>query len=103
LTGPVRIRGAAPGDVLEVHMLDLQPGELGFTVLGPGRGLLPDEFSEPFLKIWAFGMASMQSCAQASACPSSRSWASWGLPRLNQASTQQCRRDALAAIWTSGK
>jgi acetamidase/formamidase len=52
LTGPVRVRSAKPGDVLQVEILDLVPGELGFTQFRPGRGLLSDDFPDPFLKIW---------------------------------------------------
>jgi len=52
LSGPIRVRGAKPGDVLQVEILDLVPGELGFTQFRPGRGLLADDFAEPYLKIW---------------------------------------------------
>ena len=52
LTGPVLVRGARPGDVLQVEILELVPGELGFTQFGPGRGLLPEEFPGPYLKLW---------------------------------------------------
>lgn len=52
LTGPVLVRGARPGDVLQVEILELVPGELGFTQFRPDRGLLPEDFPEPFLKIW---------------------------------------------------
>ena len=52
LTGPVAIRGAAPGDVLEIEILDLVPGDLGYTAFNPGRGLLPEDFPDPYLKMW---------------------------------------------------
>ncbi len=52
LTGPVWVRGAAPGDTLEMEVLALQPGAWGYTRIAPGRGLLPDDFAEPFLQIW---------------------------------------------------
>src|SRR5438067_3754361 len=52
LTGPVRIKGARPGDTLEIAVLDLKPGEMGYTTIVPGRGLLPEDFPEPFLKLW---------------------------------------------------
>lgn len=52
LTGPVRVRGARPGQTLQVEILDLAPGEMGYTSIAPGRGLLPEEFAEPHLKIW---------------------------------------------------
>ena len=52
LTGPVRVKGARTGDVLQVEILDLVPGELGFTQFRPGRGLLSEDFPEPYLKLW---------------------------------------------------
>ncbi len=54
LTGPVRIRGARPGDVLAVEILDMVPrAAFGWTTVRPGRGLLPQsEFDHPFLQIW---------------------------------------------------
>ena len=53
LTGPVRVRGAEPGDTLLVEILDMRPAPWGWTQIRPGRGLLPEsEFGEPFLQIW---------------------------------------------------
>ena len=53
LTGPVRVRGARPGDTLVVEILDMLPAPWGWTQIRPGRGLLPQsEFGEPFLQIW---------------------------------------------------
>jgi acetamidase/formamidase len=54
LTGPVRVRGAEPGDVLVVEILDMKPAaDFGWTAIRPGRGLLPEsDFSKPFLQIW---------------------------------------------------
>ena len=54
LTGPVRVRGARPGDVLVVDVLEMRPGaDFGWTAIRPGRGLLPEaDFSKPYLQIW---------------------------------------------------
>ena len=52
LTGPIAIRGAAPGKVLGVEILDLAPGDVGYTAFNPGRGLLPEDFPDPYLKMW---------------------------------------------------
>jgi acetamidase/formamidase len=52
LSGPIAIKGARPGDVLQVEVLELKPWDWGYTQVGPGRGLLPEDFPEPFLKIW---------------------------------------------------
>ena len=54
LTGPVRVLGAEPGDVLVVEILDMKPAaDFGWTAIRPGRGLLPEsDFAKPFLQIW---------------------------------------------------
>ena len=53
LTGPVRVRGARPGDVLVVEILEVKPAAFGWTAIRPGRGLLPEsDFGKPFLQIW---------------------------------------------------
>src|SRR4051794_37959861 len=52
LTGPVLVRGAKPGDVLQVEILDLVPGELGYTSFRSGFGLLPEDYPEPYLHLW---------------------------------------------------
>jgi acetamidase/formamidase len=55
LTGPVAIRGARPGDVLQVDVVELVPGDIGVTLFVPDRGLLPEDFPEPYLKVWRLG------------------------------------------------
>ncbi len=52
LTGPVYVEGAEPGDLLEVHILDVEPASFGFTVQIPGFGFLRDEFPDPFIVRW---------------------------------------------------
>lgn len=45
LTGPVHVAGAAPGDTLQIDILDIQLNERwGYTAIRPLRGTLPDEF-----------------------------------------------------------
>jgi acetamidase/formamidase len=51
VTGPVYVKGAAPGDVLEVEILALQPRDWGWTAIIPGFGGLADEFPDPWLRI----------------------------------------------------
>ncbi len=57
LTGPVRVRGAAPGDTLAVTVLEVKSSlGFGWTAIRPGRGLLPEaEFPRHFLQIWDLG------------------------------------------------
>jgi acetamidase/formamidase len=54
LTGPVRLRGARPGDTLVVEVLDVRPAlDWGWTAIRPGRGLLPEaDFAKPYLNLW---------------------------------------------------
>jgi acetamidase/formamidase len=50
LAGPVFVRGARPGDVLEVEILELRPLEWGWTGILPGLGLLSEDFTEPYIR-----------------------------------------------------
>jgi acetamidase/formamidase len=52
LAGPIHVEGAEPGDTLEVEVLELTPGPWGWTAFLPDLGLLPDDFPDPFLKIY---------------------------------------------------
>lgn len=52
VTGPVFVRGARPGDVLEVEILEFRPSGWGWTAIIPGFGLLADAFTEPWLRHW---------------------------------------------------
>jgi acetamidase/formamidase len=47
LTGPIAVRGAEPGDVLEVHILDIAlRQDWGWNLIRPLAGTLPDDFHE---------------------------------------------------------
>lgn len=52
LTGPVAVRGAEPGDLIEVEFLEIQPQPWGWTVIRPGAGLLREDFESGFLAHW---------------------------------------------------
>src|SRR4029453_795759 len=52
LTGPLEVRGAQPGDVLEVTVLDYETDDFGWTAIWPGSGFLGDLFPDPFLARW---------------------------------------------------
>ena len=52
LTGPVAIRGAKPGDILSIEIVDMQHHGWGYTMCRPGAGLL-DDFG-PKIKVWHF-------------------------------------------------
>jgi acetamidase/formamidase len=51
VTGPVFVKGARPGDVLAIDILELRPRDWGWTAIIPGFGLLADVFGEPWLRI----------------------------------------------------
>ena len=52
LTGPVFVKGAKPGDMLEIEYLDVIPQHRGYTMFRPGSGFLRDLFAEPYLVHW---------------------------------------------------
>ena len=52
LTGPVAVKGAEPGDLLEVEFVDIQPQPYAFSVIFPGFGFLRDVFTDPFMVHW---------------------------------------------------
>ncbi|TMC80612.1 MAG: acetamidase [Chloroflexi bacterium] len=55
LGGPVHIRGAEPGDALEVEILALRPGSWGWAALLPGLGLLASDFPDPYVRYFDLG------------------------------------------------
>jgi formamidase len=55
LTGPVYVKGAEPGDLLEAELLRIEPDpwdHWGYTVEVPGFGFLRDEFPDPYIVHW---------------------------------------------------
>ena len=55
LTGPVYVKGAEPGDLLEIELaaIEADPWEQwGYTIELPGFGFLRDEFPDPFIVHW---------------------------------------------------
>ncbi|WP_062305504.1 acetamidase/formamidase family protein [Alicyclobacillus sendaiensis] len=45
-TGPIHVQGAAPGDLLAVHILDLQLAKRGIMTTGPHLGVMGAHLSE---------------------------------------------------------
>lgn len=52
LTGPVFIKDARHGDLLEIHFLDIIPARWAFSCILPGLGFLRDVIATPFLAHW---------------------------------------------------
>ena len=51
VSGPVFIKGAKAGGVLEVELVEFNAKDWGWTAIIPGFGLLADEFPDPWLRI----------------------------------------------------
>jgi formamidase len=55
LTGPVSVKGAEPGDLLEAKLLAIEADpwdQWGYTVEIPGFGFLREEFADPYIVHW---------------------------------------------------
>ena len=52
LAGPVAFEGAEPGDAVEVEVLDIHTEGWGWAAVLPGFGLLEEDFSEAYLKVF---------------------------------------------------
>ncbi len=52
LTGPVFVKGAEPGDMIEVEFLDIVPQPVAFSSIVPGLGFLRDVMTTPFVVHW---------------------------------------------------
>jgi formamidase len=52
LTGPVFVKGAMPGDILEIEFTDIIAQPTAFSAIMPGLGFLRDVMTEPFVVHW---------------------------------------------------
>jgi acetamidase/formamidase len=52
LAGPIAVEGAQPGDTLAIEILDLHTRGWGWTAILPELGLLPEDFPDPYLRIF---------------------------------------------------
>jgi formamidase len=52
LTGPVFVKGARPGDLLEIEFREIAPQPWAFSAIIPGLGYLRDIMATPFLVHW---------------------------------------------------
>jgi acetamidase/formamidase len=52
LTGPVLLEGAAPGDVLQIDILEVAHKGWGWSSVVTGLGFLKDRFKDPYLFHW---------------------------------------------------
>ena len=49
LTGAVFVKGAQPGDMIEVEFIDIVPQPTAFSAIVPGLGFLRDIMTTPFV------------------------------------------------------
>jgi formamidase len=52
LTGPVFVKGAEPGDMIQIEFLDIVPQPTAFSAIVPGLGFLRDVMTTPFVAHW---------------------------------------------------
>jgi acetamidase/formamidase len=52
LTGPIFVEGAAPGDVLQIDVLEVAHKGWGWSSVISGLGFLKERFTEPFFFLW---------------------------------------------------
>jgi formamidase len=55
LSGPVYVKGAEPGDLLEIELVAIEADpweQWGYTIELPGFGFLREEFPDPFIVHW---------------------------------------------------
>ncbi|MDJ0736120.1 MAG: acetamidase/formamidase family protein [Nostocaceae cyanobacterium] len=58
LTGPIYVRDAQPGDVLEVKLEEIAPSlPVGFNAIRAGWGALPQQFTQPALRFIPLDLA----------------------------------------------
>lgn len=50
LAGPIFVRGAEPGDTLQVDIVSCQTLDWGWAGIIPGLGLLPEDFPDPYIR-----------------------------------------------------
>ncbi len=65
LTGPIFVEGAAPGDVLEINVLEVAHKGWGWSSVIAGLGFLKERFAEPYLFHWQLEDAVSRSLAPA--------------------------------------
>jgi formamidase len=52
LTGPIAVRGAEPGDLLELDVVGYTTADFGWTAILPGAGVVGDLAEHPYLVRW---------------------------------------------------
>ena len=102
VSGPVYVKGAQPGDVLEVELLAFEAKDWGWTAIIPGFGLLADEFPDPWLRISEVDAAAGNvRFGEKVTVPHRPFPGTLGVAMPEPGGTRSCRRLASAGTWTS--
>ena len=102
VSGPVFVKGARPGDVLEVEPAEFKAKDWGWTAIIPGFGLLADEFPDPWLRISEVDAAAGRvRFGEHVTLPTGRSRERWASPSPSRGSTPSSRPRVSAGTWTS--
>ena len=101
LAGPIAVDGAEPGDTLAVEILDLHTRGWGWTAILPGLGLLPDDFPDPYLRIFDLSDGDLIHFREDIVIPLDAVLrARWASARRARARSRSCRPARSAATWT---
>jgi acetamidase/formamidase len=100
LTGPIFVEGAAPGDVLQIEVLEVAHKGWGWSSVFNGQGFLKERFAGPYLFHWKLDGAVSRSLAPA-AVPLRPFCGVMGWRRPKMANFARGCRDRLAATWMS--
>jgi acetamidase/formamidase len=60
LVGPIYVEDAKPGDVLKITVKELKTKQWGWCALLPDFGLLADEITDPYYKVWELDQGSIE-------------------------------------------
>ena len=99
VAGPVFIRGARPGDTLEVEILEVRTDVWGWTGIVPGFGLLADDFPRPWLRISDIDGGVVR-YADSVTVPCRPFPGTIGVVRVDRGRTQSCRPRSSEGIST---
>ena len=101
LAGPVAVEGAEPGDTLVVEILDIHTKGWGWTAILPGLGLLADDFTEPYLRIFDLSPGDHTYFREDIVIPLTPFMGTMGVcPARRARAADDAARHASAATWT---
>ena len=100
LAGPIHVNGAQPGDVLQIHVLELMPSAWGWAGITPGFGLLGDDFDEPYVRYFELGSRERTVLCDGVTIPIQPFLGTMGVAPTRRAPCRSCRRPRARATST---